>query len=230
MKHFLRFLILVTVASQVSCDSSDDTKASDYGKKYFPASVGAYQVYDITETTYTLSQPTTLNYQLKVAIIDKFLSAEGDSTFVIHRSRRNTDIDPWNYIDTWSVRSNSREVVMNEENIAYVKLKFPIAKGSTWNGNLYNTMGEDEYEITDVKSTQTYNNKTFNDCIIVNQNDNQDYIVYLDQRKEVYAAAVGLVYKETTQLHYCTQDNCLGKQQVESGVIYKQTINMYGVE
>ncbi|HEY9044313.1 MAG TPA: hypothetical protein VIN08_00370 [Ohtaekwangia sp.] len=230
MKHFLRFLILATVACQVSCDSSDDGKALDYGKAYFPTRVGAYLVYDVTETTYTLSQPSTQNYQLKIAIIDKFLSTDGDSTFVIHRSKRNTDIDAWSYIDTWSVRSNSREVVTDEENIAYVKLKFPVANNSTWDGNVYNTLGEDEYEMSDVKTAQTFNEKTFNDCITVIQNDNQDYIVYLDQRKEVYAAQVGLVYKETTQLKYCTQDNCLGQQQVESGIIYKQTISTYGVE
>ncbi len=232
MKHFLRFLILplLTGVLVVACDSSDNDTSPGTGTEYFPLKTGSYLVYDVSEIIYTLSVPETLQYQLKVAMVDKFLNSEGDSMFVIHRSRRNIAADNWTYQDTWSVRKNEREVVMSEGNVSYVKLKLPVRQDMEWDGNAYNTLGEDEYTLEELKVSKTYNNQTFEDCITVNQNDNDDFIVFLDQRKEVYAKDIGLVYKETTQLHYCTQDDCLGQQKVESGTIYEQTITTYGVE
>jgi hypothetical protein len=232
VKHFLRFLILplLTGVLVVACDSSDNDTSPGTGTEYFPLKTGSYLVYDVSEIIYTLSVPETLQYQLKVAMVDKFLNSEGDSTFVIHRSRRNIAADNWTYQDTWSVRKNEREVVMSEGNVSYVKLKLPVRQNMEWDGNAYNTLGEDEYTLEELKVSKTYNNQTFEDCITVNQNDNDDFIVFLDQRKEVYAKDIGLVYKETTQLHYCTQDDCLGQQKVESGTIYEQTITTYGVE
>jgi hypothetical protein len=232
VKHFLRFLILplLTGVLVVACDSADNDTSPGTGTEYFPLKTGSYLVYDVSEIIYTLSVPETLQYQLKVAMVDKFLNSEGDSTFVIHRSRRNIAADNWTYQDTWSVRKNEREVVMSEGNVSYVKLKLPVRQNMEWDGNAYNTLGEDEYTLEELKVSKTYNNQTFEDCITVNQNDNDDFIVFLDQRKEVYAKDIGLVYKETTQLHYCTQDDCLGQQKVESGTIYEQTITTYGVE
>jgi hypothetical protein len=232
VKHFLRFLILplLTGVLVVACDSADNDTSPGTGTEYFPLKTGSYLVYDVSEIIYTLSVPETLQYQLKVAMVDKFLNSEGDSTFVIHRSRRNIAADNWMYQDTWSVRKNEREVVMSEGNVSYVKLKLPVRQNMEWDGNAYNTLGEDEYTLEELKVSKTYNNQTFEDCITVNQNDNDDFIVFLDQRKEVYAKDIGLVYKETTQLHYCTQDDCLGQQKVESGTIYEQTITTYGVE
>lgn len=232
MKHFLRFLILTLLTGVLvtACDSSDDDTTRSTGTAYFPLKTGSYLVYDVNEIIYTLSVPETLQYQLKVAMVDKFLNTEGDSTFVIHRSKRNTEADAWTYQHTWSVRKNDREVVMNEGNVSYVKLKLPVQLDLEWDGNAYNTLGEDEYTLEEVKVSKEYNNQMFGDCITVNQNDNDDFIVFLDQRKEVYAKDIGLVYKETTQLHYCTQDDCLGQQKVESGTIYEQTIATYGVE
>jgi hypothetical protein len=232
VKHFLRFLILpfLTGILIIACDSSDDETSPGTGTAYFPLKKGSYLVYDVSEIIYTLSVPETLQYQLKVAMVDKFLNTEGDSTFVIHRSKRNTEADAWTYQDTWSARKNTQEVIMNEGNISYVKLKLPVQKDLEWDGNDYNTLGEDEYTLEELNVSKSYNEQTFADCITVNQNDNDDFIVYLDQRKEVYAKDIGLVYRETTQLHYCTQDNCLGQQKVESGTIYQQTIATYGVE
>jgi hypothetical protein len=37
-----------------------------------------------------------------------------------------------------------------------------------------------------------------------------------------------LIYKETTQLNYCDKPECLGKRQIDSGLIWKQSILSYG--
>lgn len=230
MRHFLRYLVGMMVVMIVSCDSPEQPGPVDIGQDYFPLKKGRYQVFDVSEIQYVLGVPETIQYQLKTHVIDSFLTLEGDYRYVIHRSRRNSTLDSWDYFDTWSAQANNHEALMNEGNTSFLKLVFPVAQGTEWNGNKYNTGEEDDYLLDQVKAPITINQLTFNDCVTVIQEEELDTIVYFDQRKEIYAKDVGLVYKELTQLSFCDDVACLGDQLVESGLIYKQTIIAYGLE
>ena len=230
MKHFLKYLIGFCAIAAVSCESPEENPPFDSGMEYFPLQKGAFQIYDVTSIEYTLGVPETLRYELKTVVADSFLNAEGDYSHVLYRSKRHEGASEFTYLDTWSARKDDRTAVTNEENISFLKIKFPIVPHNEWDGNLYNAAGEDAYLLEQVKVPFTSNGQSYTDCIVINQNDNQDFVVALDQRKEIYARNVGLVYKEVRQLNYCTVGSCLGKQQVESGIIYTQTIKTHGLE
>lgn len=230
MKHFIKYLIVVVSILAVSCDSSDDETPRDTGTAYFPLRKGLFQIYDVQEIKYTLGVPETLVYELKTVVTDSFKNAQGNYSYVIERSKRNAGQIDFSYLDTWSARRDNREAVMNEENISFLKLKFPALKGEQWNGNLYNSIGEDTYLLEATDAPFVSNGIEYSDCLVIEQHDNQDFVVALDIRKEVYAKDIGLVYRIADQLSYCTVGTCLGKQQVETGVMYMQTIKAYGIE
>jgi len=232
VKHLLKYFFGIIAIAAVSCDSSNEPNLSETGRDYFPLQKNFFQIYDISEIRYQLEISETLAYELKTLVADSFPTVDGDVEYVIYRSQRNAGETEWTYLDTWSARINSREAIMKEENISYLKIKLPLFPGTVWNGNIYNTYDKDEYTLTEIDKPYTINEESFPDCIVVQQSDNEDYIVFLDQRQEIYAKHVGLIYKETTQLSYCTSTvkGCIGEQKVESGVIYKQAIKAYGLE
>lgn len=228
MKFFAGFLLSTVFLAGVSCDSGEDAGVPDTGYRYFPLAIGHYQLYDVAEITYILRDPDTARYELLVKTAQAFVDTDGDSTYVVYRSKRLPGETAWTYFDTWSARRTADALVVQEENIPYVKLRFPPYNGQIWNGNIYNSGEVEDYKLDSLRQGQTRGGRHFDDCLTVVHRDNQDFIVFLDQQKEVYAAGIGLVYKETTQLNYCTQPECLAQQLVEQGLIYKQWLKEYG--
>ena len=229
------FLIGLVCTTVFSCrDDESGTLVRDHD--FFPLVTGYFQVYNVTESRYTLSVPETFEYQLKSVVVDSFSNNEGGITYVIHRSRRD-QTGSWEPVETWSAKIYRNEAVVFEGNIPYVVLNFPAKEGTNWNGNAYNdkinpstSTNEDTYQITDVEKTMTVGDQAFDDCVTVTQEDNEEFIVFNDKRVEIYARNIGLVSKEVTQLKYCSESNCIGQQIVEEGVIYKQVLEQYGKE
>ncbi len=213
----------------MGCD--EQPKVVEDESVYFPLKVGSYQRYQIDVTIYSELDPPEVNsYQLKIETVDSFQTIEGDYQYVLYRSKRLTASDPWEYLDTWSARRSPIRVVLQEGNTSFVKLEFPLRENREWNGNLFNTLGEDVYESIQIKQPFTIEGlPEFSKTITVIQSDNQDFIVYQDKRSEVYAQNVGLIEKKVLQLHYYTLPvEDIGKQKIKNGVEYTQRLIEYG--
>ena len=91
-------------------------------------------------------------------------------------------------------------------------------------------MEEELYIYEDVYQPLTLNGTDFNSTLNVIQEYNPDSIVMWDQRSEIYAENVGLISKESIILHYCTENECLGKQIIEQGIDFRQELIGYGNE
>lgn len=225
-RFFYQCSVFILVGLVVSCSSDPEPSLS--GKDYDPLKKGRYQIYSVDEIRYSPSaDPLELQYELMVVVIDSFLNAEHSYTYVMHRSTREDEEDEWVYQDTWSVTQNQLRSVVYEETLPFVKIAYPASVGRKWNGNAFNTLGADEYEITS-RGSYTVGIDTFDDCVTVTQEDNEDLIVFQDKRTEVYARGVGLVFSEIINLYYCTV-NCSELQQIEHGIVYTQSIKEYGI-
>lgn len=212
----------------VACEGDEGIRR-DYGADYFPVETGMYRIFDVEETRYALGMaPEVVRYELMAVVVDSFPSDDDRITFVIHRSTRADDTKAWEPLNTWSVRSDEERVVVSEGNVPFVKLVFPLAAKAHWDGNAFNTLGPDEYLITSVDQIAEVNGTTFEHTVTVEQERNLDAVVFRDVRTEMYARGVGLIYRESIQLEYCTDDSCLGQQKVEQGLARKITIKEYG--
>jgi hypothetical protein len=225
MRRFLTYL-MVFLLIQWGCYEDDAVVLSP--AEYFPLRVGFYQDYSIEHIGYSAFNPPVVTaYELRNEMIDAVANGEGDTTYIIHRFVRPTSDEPWEYQETWSARTDGQYAIVNEENVPYVKLIFPLMVQSRWNGNLYNTLGEDEYILEQAEVTYTAGpGLTFSNSIIVNQNDESN-LVNKDERLEVYSANRGLVFKESKVWSYnCAGGNCT--DQIIGGYYLKQVLISYG--
>ncbi|MEK6782149.1 MAG: hypothetical protein AABY93_10605 [Bacteroidota bacterium] len=235
-------IVISSLFFLMSCKTTPDP-IPDVGLDYFPLKVGAYQIYNIEETQISQSIEQKFIYELKLEVVDSAINQEEGYTYNIERKKRDNANLPWDTMDSWTARISNREAIITEGNISFVKLTFPIVIGLEWDGNAYNTLGGEQYcgankdqscDIYRLENSQhdtpLSNGITLAGTITVIQNENPDLIVKKDVRKEVYARTVGLIYKESVVLNYCTSSACLGQQQVDQGFMYKQTLKEYGSE
>lgn len=210
---------------------------------FFPVSVGSFFIYDVEETKYTaITSQEDFIYKLKVTVTDSFVNNSGGITYVLLRSRQDQGKTGFDYLDTWSLRVEASQVVTIEDNVSFVRLAFPLAVGKQWNGNALNTIGGEDtcgdnptiscdlYQVGSVGTPFDLNGEMLTETIEIVQNNNLDVIVKQDVRKEIYARNIGMVYKESTVLEFCTVGDCIGQQQIENGFRLKQTLVEYGKE
>lgn len=183
------------------------------GYEFFYTFTGKSNVYDVTETQYTLTtNPIVKTYQLKEIAASTFKDTDGKEAIRVERYRRENDSQNWTIDSVFTARRDTDKALKTENNVTYVKMIFPVKEGLKWDGNLYNNLGNDAYEMKNVR-------KPFLDypitMTVVQQNDST--LVDLKKRIEVYAEGVGIIYQEKINVSYCNTGDCLGKGRIDFG-------------
>lgn len=236
-----KVLTVCWVLFLLSCNEQDQPTIYQPGPDYFPLASGRYFIYDVDSTAILFSVETKKTYQVRHLVADSFRNEEGGYTYVILRSQRASQNASWRAMPTWQARLSSREVVVQEQNVPYVKLSFPLSNGLVWNGNALNTLEGpdrcesetarkcDKFTVSEFQSPFTAAGLSFEQTVLVEENNDPDLISIHDVRIARYAKDVGLVYVEKTVLKYCSNTPaCLGAQIVDQGLRYKMTLREYG--
>lgn len=225
MKKYLVIFILFYSCSETSVDPD----YSRVGLDYFPLQVGNYAIYEINLTEWDILDETeTSMFELRTEVVDSFQNQSGEITYILHRSTRAGENEPWELETVWSTYLTSNQAVVIEENIPYLKLAFPVEEDLMWDGNRLNTLEQDDYRIDSIGGEFINEFDTIGNTLTVVQNNNEDFIIQQDRRVEIYALNIGLIYKETVLLNYCAEPDCINQQIVDSGIHYTQTIKEYG--
>jgi hypothetical protein len=219
-----QFSILLCVLF-FGCGSPDEFTL-DLGLDYFPISTKDYRIYQVEETIYNFVGSETKNYQLRESITDSLISDSGEINYVLMREIRSDASENWKVDSLWSVRKTDKVVVINENNVPFMKLSFPIKVGESWNGNAYNEREEKNYLFAKTNLGQLSTNVTLGEVITVVLADVPKNLVRIDQRYEVYARGIGLVEKNYNSIEYCTKD-CDATEQIIGGRVLKQFLISY---
>lgn len=209
-------LLLVLIMLAASCKK--ETETLDEARMmyhYFPVETGRERVYQSDSIIYLAggTRRDTFTSFIKERVGDYYIDNEGNKVFIVERYFKRKITDPWARINSWTIRRNTTQAISTEENLTFIKLIFPPARGKSWNGNIY--LDEDirvgvggefvqmyknwNYRIENTNATVSTGAGTFNDCVVVRQ---ADINTIIDRRRvfESYAPEVGLILKEMTIL------------------------------
>jgi hypothetical protein len=230
MRYGWLFFIVIVWACE------DNPIRVDLGTDFFPLQTGQEWTYSISKTTYSyLSDPMEESYELKIVVADSIIK-NGLPTYSIFISTRNNSSENWQIQESWSARISGNQAIQNESNITRVKLTFPVGPNTVWDGNQFNNEPPFLEDYVTTPEQRLFRIKDFNQpkelagglnfesTLTVVVSDLFDPIIGRDLQKETYARGIGLIHKEVSQLVFCNQGTCVGKQQ---GVSYSQTLISY---
>ena len=219
----LRTVFIALLVGSVSCsDPKEESPNTIPGQEYFPLQTGGFIIYNVDSTRIIQNVESAYHFQLRVTVGDSFKNGEGNITYRLQRDKRTDVSQPWKAAGTWSAYESDMQAVVTEGTISYIKLAFPTSAGTGWNGNALNSLGGEDLCGNNTKCDHYVVTGMDGDTILVTQEDRDDPIM-LDKRIERYTKNIGLTYKESTTLEYCTGDPCSGIEgYVVDGLKYKQ--------
>ncbi|MFY0605358.1 MAG: hypothetical protein JXR10_01505 [Cyclobacteriaceae bacterium] len=224
----MRFFIAILIGcSMIGCDQERDLPLISASPDYYPIEIGQFRTYWVEEVTFSLLDPDTSRYLLREVIADSLINPEGVVRYLIHRYVADDSIT-FKLDSVWSVYKTGQSVVVTENNIPFVKLIQPVDRSRTWDGNAFNRLSSLTYYFQE--STIHPNvtvDLTSRDLIDVILEDIPANLVNQDERRETYAAGIGLVQKDYVTLGFCTLD-CRAAGEIQSGRVLRQWLVEYG--
>jgi len=195
---FLYLVILVTIFF-FSCKKEQEVLPTDTSKNYYTNVEGAYIIYHVDSFFYNqfTNKIDTFKYDVKEKVVSFFDDAGGRKAQRIQRYLKVNNV--WQLMRVWKAFVNTKQVEKTEEDITFIKLIFPLNKGSVWNGNAMNTLGKQNYTCTEFDYKFLVAAQTFDSCATILQLSDSTLIAK-NESKEIYAKNIGLVYKRTTHL------------------------------
>ncbi len=213
----------------LGCEPPDSTLRRGAGYDYFPLEAGRYIEYEVSEVRYAVTSPVPgrATYFLREVCGQPFIGTTGIEQFPVERYKKSRPEAPWTLDSIWTAYRIPDRAVRVENNVAFVKLTFPLTDQSSWNGNLLNAKPEEIYQVQFGTSFPARNDFP-KSLTVVQRRDSS--LVSLYKRNEVYAPGIGLVYKEDIALEYCQEASCIGSGKIDSGSSRTMKVSKYGKE
>lgn len=233
-KLFILSILILMIGSCKKQEIRQYPLEIDFG--YFPLQTGIWREFEVVFVN--IDSPSNVNdtvkYFLREQFNDWFIDAAEDSALIIERFYRDSVHHNWKPLGVWQASIKNNEAHQVEENIRFVKLKFPVEENLSWNGDKYNrldTLQQYKYTIASLNQAIELNNgQNFDSVLIVSQKDKLSLIDKLEY-SEVYAYNIGLISKKQINIQQAEvpDDNSIPiENRVTKGTLYFQDIIAYG--
>jgi len=158
--------------------------------------LSAERQYDVTHIV--IDEPSqvwdTVEYQLREVFAGWISDATNDSVMRIERYFRDSVNHPWSVLGVWQASVKENSAFQTEENIKYLKIKFPTEINSQWDGDIYNTLDslqEYSYTITSVDIISSVNDLVFDSVLSITQKDKIsiiDKVIFYEKQNSIYTS------------------------------------------
>jgi len=240
MKYFKSILVFILMLAVVSCKKDSEQAELDLGYDYYPDEIGHYIIYQVDSTTYDdFFRPvlvTKRSLQVKEKIVEQFLDNTGRTAKRVERYERDSVEDHWTLTRTYYFVKSNVSVEKVEENLRFVSFVFPPGRDKTWKGNRYieavdnnKYLADWEYKITESGVAANINGVSYPSTTAILLRDRETQIEKTYAR-EVYAAGVGMVYKEWWHLEAQSNFDKPWLERAERGFVVKMQAISHGVE
>ncbi|MBD8489232.1 hypothetical protein IFO69_10795 [Echinicola sp. CAU 1574] len=221
MRTSLLFCFIILLAA---CQQKE-TEPIDLGYDYMPLEVNRFWIYEVDETIfYGENDSESSHFYFRDVISESYIGEEGRLVYLVNREK-STDQTTWSNHMVYTLQVKQNALVRSSENQYTVSFVFPPKQAIVWDGNAYNTLNEDDYNLELVKAYEV-GGKTYQSTAKVYQETEDDLITIRDNRYEVYAKGVGMIEEYKEVLTYCSRNDCLGEQIIDSGrFIHLKLIN-----
>lgn len=220
-----RIFLLVTVSSLMfaSCNKENNAPAIDLQSQFYPLKVGAVTIYDVDSTAYSNFTNSSVNYkfEIKDSVTNTFMDLTGITNYRIERYKRPINTSNWLFQVVFSRNKSLRAAEEFMNNQRFVRLIFPPIKGSSWNGNSKNVLGEQLYLINNDITSLQLNTFTFDSTVVVKEIDEFN-LIREDLVNSTYAKNVGLVQKLVIAV-----DKNISTGKITNGTVYSFKVKSY---
>lgn len=211
---------VITIVLFVSCKKESETFQTAQIETYAPYAAGKYITYRLDSLVFVIFGSTAaihsyeVKYQVDAAITDN----DGRPAWRIFRYIKPVGSGSFNPDATFTAINTGTSLEFIENNLRYIKLLQPIRDGYTWKGNKYidtysinsdqKYLDDWDYTYTDTHQPRTIGTFNFDSTVTVEQRDDSLGLPLTPQTqyaeknfgKEIYAAKVGMVYRNF--IHY----------------------------
>jgi hypothetical protein len=201
-------LILLAICSSLffgACKKDATEDPVDFKKDYFPIEKGCwidYQVDSIQWVNLGTIKIDTFHYKMRLKVDTTMLDNTGR---IVHKLLKyiNKDSLGWQVTGVATVLQTETGLEKFEDNNKYLKLAWPVVKGSKWNVNVYNSFDEILAKYSGVDEAKVIGNKSFTNCATVLL-ESFTTLIGVDFDEEIYAKGLGLVQRKTTHVETST--------------------------
>lgn len=227
MRKHLGFISFVALIFFSSCEREVEESIIDIGYDFQPLGVGNFWIYEVDQTIYfgeNDSEQKFFFYRDHIRTL--YLNEAKEQVFIVERFK-SSDKQTWVLEKEYTFILRDLTLIKTVDNQPLVSFVFPPKIGRVWNGNIYRNEIRDDFEI-DTEQSGPANGIDFEIGYRVLQEDSDDKITFRDIRYEYYAKGIGMTEYFSEVLTYCSRNDCLGDEIIDSGYKIQMNLIEYG--
>ena len=210
----------------LSCNELEET-AMDLEMDYQPLVIGGFWEYAAEEAIFFgEGDAETHSFFFKDQVTSVYVNEVDESVFIISREK-SFDRQNWTPEKNYTYRISEDALLKNMDNNTSIPFVFPPRDGKQWDGNAYNSLSEDEFQMV-YHPEYSDGDVNYSAAVKVVQNEEDDLITVRDNRFEVFVKNIGMVESYYEVLTYCSRTDCLGQQLIDGGRLTHLRLINYG--